>query len=167
MDGLSLLWFSSTSEDLGWSLWRRQSQGSSTRPMIRWSDPPEKSSQGMSSWLLIMVSQLCNQSTIDLIETDLVFMTKVAEKSNMLGEIAGISEVFIYSIQELFFVYLFVLFLVWCHWFCFHLVHSTSAPLCKSCTTLGHSRVLLEVGSSVALWYCLKIFSLNIFMLRT
>ena len=59
-----------------------------------------------------MVSQKCNQSTIDLIETDLVFMTKVAEESNMLGEIAEISEVFIYWIRELFFVYLFVLFLV-------------------------------------------------------
>ena len=59
-----------------------------------------------------MVSQKCNQSTIDLIETDLVFMTKVAEESNMLGEIAGISEVFIYWIRELFFVYLFVLLLV-------------------------------------------------------
>ena len=53
-----------------------------------------------------MVSQLCNQSTIDLIETDLVFMTKVAEKSNMLGKIAGISMVFIYWIRELYFVYI-------------------------------------------------------------
>ena len=52
-----------------------------------------------------MVSQLCNQSTIDLIETDLVFMTKVAEKSDMLGEIAEISKVFIYWIRELFYVY--------------------------------------------------------------
>ena len=52
-----------------------------------------------------MVSQKCNQSTIDLIETDLVFMTKVAEESNMFGEIAGILKVFIQWIQELLFVY--------------------------------------------------------------
>ena len=52
-----------------------------------------------------MFSQKCNKSTIDLTETDLVFMAKVAEKSNMLGEIAGISKVFIYWIRELFFVY--------------------------------------------------------------
>ena len=89
-----------------------------------------------------MVSQKCNQSTIDLIETDLVFMTKVAEKSNMLGEIAGISKVFINWIQELsLYTYLF------CFWFdvtFFVFTLSTQrAPLCASLApllaTLGFS----------------------------